>query len=272
MANNEMMEAFVGKELTRFNPRKTKVKLAKLDGVAEYAKKMQDWPLLEKAIDAKIQEQIDFCQWWAKKVTPRESNPKAVTGLLPLSRSDVNEWKMRVSRWTGYLKTIQPYRDRLLGAEYKAALLQPLDNYLAGTGENEWCTPAEYIEAARKVLGEIDLDPASSDLGQETVKAKAYFTKQTNGLDKEWRGKIWLNPPYASPLIWQFIEKLTGALKTGHVSEAILLTHNATDTAWFHLAEEIARRICWTRGRIKFIKNAVEEASPTQGQAFFYYG
>jgi hypothetical protein len=43
-----------------------------------------------------------------------------------------------------------------------------------GTGENEWYTPKQYIEAARKVLGEIDLDPATSEKAQETIGAKCF--------------------------------------------------------------------------------------------------
>ena len=46
------------------------------------------------------------------------------------------------------------------------------------SGENEWYTPPDYIEAARTVMGEIDVDPASSDLAQRTVQAAKYFTKQ----------------------------------------------------------------------------------------------
>jgi ParB family chromosome partitioning protein len=43
---------------------------------------------------------------------------------------------------------------------------------------NEWFTPAENIEAARTVLGAIDLDPASCELADRTVRATHYFTAQ----------------------------------------------------------------------------------------------
>lgn len=141
-----------------------------------------------------------------------------------------------------------------------------------GTGENEWYTPPEYIAAAREALGTIDLDPASSEVAQEVVAAVEFFTAEDNGLEQEWRGRIWLNPPYAQPLIHQFIEKLCIEHAAARVPAAILLTHNYTDTEWFHLAARSCAAICFTRGRIKFVNPEGEVAAPTQGQAFFYFG
>ena len=79
-------------------------------------------------------------------------------------------------------------------------------------------------------------------------------------------------PPYSQPLIGEFISKLVGEIEAERVEAAILLTHNYTDTAWFHQAAQAADAICFTRGRIRFFDPNGNLASPTQGQAFFYYG
>ncbi len=141
-----------------------------------------------------------------------------------------------------------------------------------GTGENEWYTPSKYIEMARKVLGGIDLDPASNAAAQEIVQAKVYFPKEQNGLAQVWHGRVWMNPPYSQPLVGQCITKLVEEVERGNVTAAISLTHNYTDTSWFHEASEIVSATCFTRGRVKFLDPNGNECAPTQGQAFHYYG
>lgn len=141
-----------------------------------------------------------------------------------------------------------------------------------GTGQNEWYTPKEYIEAAREVLGVIDLDPASSEIANITVKAKKFYSIDDDGLSKQWEGRVWLNPPYSQPQIGQFIEKLNDELTRQNVSEAILLTHNYTDTKWFHSAQNQCAAICFTKGRIGFLSPEGQKAAPTQGQAILYFG
>jgi len=141
-----------------------------------------------------------------------------------------------------------------------------------GTGDNEWYTPQEYIESARRVMGAIDLDPASSEVAQERVKAGAFFTIEDDGLLQPWQGRVWLNPPYAQPAIQHFMEKVTGEHLKGAIRQAIVLTHNYTDTRWFHIGVSGASAICFTRGRIGFLNPEGKKAAPTQGQAFFYYG
>jgi len=141
-----------------------------------------------------------------------------------------------------------------------------------GTGNNEWNTPEESLDPAREVLGEFDLDPASSDAAQRTVKAKRFFTSADDGLKHEWHGKVWLNPPYAQPFITDFVAKLLDELKAGHVTEAIMLTHNYTSSAWFRDAAAVADAICFTDDRVRFVDPDGARANPTQGQAFFYFG
>ena len=139
------------------------------------------------------------------------------------------------------------------------------------TGENEWYTPPEYIEAARKVMGEIDLDPASSEIANKTVQAKTYYTKTDNGLDKAWAGTVFCNPPYASDLIKKFAAKFASHITDGSIS-GIILINNATETAWFRELIDCASAVVFTTGRIKFLDPQGNPGAPLQGQAIIYGG
>jgi phage N-6-adenine-methyltransferase len=141
-----------------------------------------------------------------------------------------------------------------------------------GTGDNEWNTSEKIVEAAREALGAIDLDPATTEEANKIVGAARILTKQEDGLKHEWYGRVWLNPPYAQPLIAQFALKMVAEYKAGRVAAGIMLTNNYTDTEWFHEAVAIADAICFTRGRVKFYKSNGKIAKPTQGQASFYFG
>lgn len=141
------------------------------------------------------------------------------------------------------------------------------------SGENEWYTPPQFIAAAREVLGEIDLDPASSIKANETVQAQAFFTKDDNGLTKEWHGRVWLNPPYAQPLISEFSEKVVEEYDAARIDAAIVLVNNATETRWFQKMARSATAICFPAGRIKYLDATGTPANtPLQGQAFLYFG
>ena len=141
----------------------------------------------------------------------------------------------------------------------------------ANSGENEWYTPPEYIEAAREVMGSIDLDPASCETAQANVKARRFFTVDDDGLSRKWSGNVWLNPPYGKDVIGQFASKVVD--ESRRFEQAIVLVNNATDTAWFHQLASVASAVCFIRGRVKFLDKSGKPANtPVQGQAVLYIG
>ena len=138
------------------------------------------------------------------------------------------------------------------------------------SGNNEWYTPAEYIEAARKAMGSIDTDPASNDIANKVVKAEKYYTIETDGLAHDWHGNVWMNPPYSSDLITKFIEKLKEQRE--NYKQAIILVNNATETQWFYEIVKIASAVCFPKSRVKFYMPDGKTGAPLQGQAVLYVG
>ncbi len=208
-------------------------------------------------------------------VEPRDSSPtlaeagigkKLSSRAQELARLPVVEFEGLMQKWRARAET--------KAERVTTSLLRGNGNYSKAifTGENEWYTPTEYLEAARDVLGDFDLDPASSAAAQRQVQATEFFDKDDDGLTRPWRGRVWLNPPYSQPAIREFVSKMVSELREGNVTGAVMLTHNFTDTAWFHEAMSAASRVCFTRGRVKFVNAGGETAAPMQGQAFFYFG
>jgi hypothetical protein len=148
---------------------------------------------------------------------------------------------------------------------------------------NEWYTPAKYIEAARTVMGGIDLDPASCAFANMTVRATRYYTTTDNGLVHAWIAKsVWLNPPFGRTRdygsnIKLFTLKLLEEYKKGNVAQAILLSTLRVETPWFQHLWEFP--ICFANHNVRFIRNYDTPGKPGRyttghihGTIFVYLG
>jgi hypothetical protein len=124
------------------------------------------------------------------------------------------------------------------------------------------------------VLGGIDLDPASSAIANETVRAKYFLTKEENGLSLPWFGTVWINPPYGKTnnLSNQglFAHKLIQEYMDGRVSAGIILVNLYVGYGWFAPLRELPR--CEVDHRISFVDPSTdEEGDEAKASSVFIY-
>jgi phage N-6-adenine-methyltransferase len=270
--------------LIRAHPDRMRQEQAAVDVMIAATAQLGRWDELERAVDIKIAQQQEFVALWDEQVRSRGSYERSGSNqkfplekLLPVSEMlrCTGVSKVQASRWRTQTapERLDEYRQRIIDAARLAAELKARANHRAeGTGANEWYTPQDFVGAARFVLGEIDLDPATHPIAQEWIKAKRFFTEEDDGLTKEWRGRVWLNPPYSREKIKPFINKMVAEIEAARTTAAIVLTHSYTDTEWFHKIGPVMQAMCFTNGRIAFMDPDGEPCAPTQGQVFFYYG
>jgi len=186
-------------------------------------------------------------------------------------RTDLTS-EQKFQSWTGYCKDIGNSR-QVVNRWLKQWFTPELPHVAQSTGEDEWYTPPKYTDAAREVMGSINLDPASSENANKNVGAERIMTLSDDGLNQKWEGNVWLNPPYSQPLIDKFSEKVTEKYMDGEIEQACILVNNATETKWCQRMLEKAPVVCFVKGRVKFLDGQGKgTGAPLQGQVIIYMG
>lgn len=147
---------------------------------------------------------------------------------------------------------------------------------------NEWYTPAWVTALAANVMGNIDLDPASSQAAQTIHGANEWYgldhpdADRRDGLLAKWSGCVWLNPPYGrsedghNAQLWS--RKLATEYEAGRVEAGILLVKAALGYNWF---EELWRAwpTCLLRERLSFVRpDGADDGQSKQATALIYIG
>ncbi len=99
------------------------------------------------------------------------------------------------------------------------------------SGDTEYYTPPEIIEAAREVMGTIDFDPASSEQANRNIKARVFV--DCKGLSCDWFGNVWMNHPFKRGENHKWINKIVDSYENGDVNQACCITYAATSENWF---------------------------------------
>ena len=103
----------------------------------------------------------------------------------------------------------------------------------------ELTTPPLVLDGLRLTLGDIDLDPCSSEAAQQRIAAKEWYSATQDGLSRPWHGTVHVFPP--PERIGEFAEKLVTELDSGRVRRAALLGPADLRSDWaVHLLEQAA--------------------------------
>lgn len=131
----------------------------------------------------------------------------------------------------------------------------------------EHYTPRDVIDAAIACLGGIDIDPCSNARGADAnVPARDHFTREDDGLSREWHGTVYMNPPYGRE-VDAWVAKLIEEHRAGRVTQAIALLPARPDTQWYRRLRDYKR--CEVEGRLTFIGNNDPAPFPS---VIFYLG
>jgi phage N-6-adenine-methyltransferase len=120
-------------------------------------------------------------------------------------------------------------------------------NGLFKTGNMECSTDQGVFDELNREFN-FNLDPCAT---KENAKCKKFYTKEDNGLEKNWEGRVFMNPPYGRE-IGDWMKKAYESVNGGGAELVVCLIPSRTDTKWWHDYVMQADEIRFVRGRLKF--------------------
>lgn len=112
--------------------------------------------------------------------------------------------------------------------------------------------------------GTVDLDPCADP--EKGIRAAKHYTKDDDGLKKEWNERVFMNSPYGQK-IGEWVKKHVEEHEEERTSAAVALLPARTDTRWYGMLDDYPR--CHVRGRITF--KGAEHPAPFPS-TFVYLG
>ena len=137
------------------------------------------------------------------------------------------------------------------------------------SGDYEYYTDMKIVNAAREVMGRINLDPASSRKAQKKIKAEFYLSE--HGLHARWSGNVWLNHPFSRENNPLWINKLISEHEKGHLYSACCITYAATSEQWFQPLLDFPQ--CYLSPRTNYyLPDGTLKKGVTKGSCVTYMG
>lgn len=134
----------------------------------------------------------------------------------------------------------------------------------------DWCTPEKIWSPIDQFFNGIDLDPCSNP--HSTVPAINRICLPDDGLEEQWFGKVFVNPPYGRELK-NWVIKGIGEYLVGNAQEVIFLIPAYVDTKiWQNGIFGKASALCFLNGRLKFELNGEPAQSAPMPCALVYIG
>lgn len=145
-----------------------------------------------------------------------------------------------------------------------------MNGLFVNSGRTDWYTPSEIVEAARRVMGYISLDPASSAKANEIIRADRYYTIERNGLASTWFGRVWLNHPFSAKTNQAWMDKLKTELP--FIDQVIGICYASVGTQWFNTLANITDIFWFPEKRIAYIDGETLDVGPSPQKGSVVYG